>query len=102
MSFAKTVTLDQKTIDFINFLMEELNIENFSQALRIAVTYATIYKKKTGEREDNKSNLIILRFRLEESMTQVKRADNIFSKIQTILIGRWSDKQKVAKLKEIL
>lgn len=102
MSFAKTVTLDQKTIDFIEFLMEELSIENFSQALRISITYASIYKKNTSDRERQTADLAIIKYRLMEQAKTITKAENIFTDIQRILLGRWSNEQKIAKLKEIL
>lgn len=102
MSFAKTVTLDTKSIDFIIFLMEELNIENFSQALRISITYAKIYKIGTTDREQQKINLALLKLQLSEKDKIIRKAENIFTDIQKILLGRWSNHQKVAKLKEIL
>lgn len=102
MSFAKTVTLDQKSIDFILFLMKKLSLSNFSQALRIAVTYAEIYEKKTIDREEQLKRLTILEYQIEESEKTIHKANMIFKDIQVVLLSRWSDKQKVAKLKEIL
>ncbi|MEE9374587.1 MAG: hypothetical protein V3V00_16140 [Saprospiraceae bacterium] len=102
MSFAKTVTLDQKSIDFLNILMEDLNIKNFSQALRIAITYATIYKTKTGERNKQAELIAILKYQHSEFIKSVAKNEKVLKEINSILLSRWSDKQKVAKLKEIL
>ncbi len=102
MSFAKTVTLDGKSIDFIEFLMKELSISNFSQALRISVTYAKIYKIGTADREEQLKKQSILEYQIDEKEAIIQKANVIFKEIQVVLLSRWSDKQKVAKLKEIL
>lgn len=102
LSFAKTVTLDTKSIEFVNFLMEELSTENFSQALRIAVTYAKIYKLGTSAREVLKTELAVSKYRIDNYIKDIEKSGKLFKEIDKILIGRWSDKQKIAKLKEIL
>ena len=102
MSFAKTVTLDQKSIDFVLLLMEELSTENFSQALRIAVTYAKIYKLGTATREDIKTELAISKHLINNYLRDTQKSDKKFFEITQVLNSRWSDKQKIAKLKEIL